>query len=232
MCLNIVRSIMNWFATAHDDYSPPIVRGMRRHARTRRRAARSSTDDEIRAIWTAAEASGTFGGFVRLALLTAQRRAKVAAMRWADISDDGEWTIPREAARERYSPALWCCPRRRSTSSGRSRAGRQSLRLRRPRRWAVSTVSARQGSRFDASCRRHAAWGSRSAPHRALADGRAGVSPRASPSGSWDTPSPASRASMIGTLSRREGRRAGAARGADRWHRASARERAADGEGR
>ena len=33
-------------------------------------------DDEIRAIWKAAEASGTFGGIVRLALLTAQRRTK------------------------------------------------------------------------------------------------------------------------------------------------------------
>ena len=53
-------------------------------------------DDEIRAIWKAAENSGTFGAFVRIALLTAQRRAKVRCMRWADISDAGEWTIPKE----------------------------------------------------------------------------------------------------------------------------------------
>ena len=28
--LTVVRSIMNWYATRHDDYHPPIVRGMRR----------------------------------------------------------------------------------------------------------------------------------------------------------------------------------------------------------
>ena len=35
-------------------------------------------------------------GIIRLCLLTAQRRTKVAAMRWQDITLDGEWTIPRE----------------------------------------------------------------------------------------------------------------------------------------
>jgi integrase len=91
--LTVVRSIMNWFATRHDDYTPPIVRGMRRqnpHAQAR---ARILDDREIRAIWKAAESCGSFGGIVRMALLTAQRRAKVAAMRWQDIVD-GEWTIP------------------------------------------------------------------------------------------------------------------------------------------
>ena len=39
----------------------------------------------------------SFGAMVRIALLTAQRREKVATMRWADISSDGEWTIPVEA---------------------------------------------------------------------------------------------------------------------------------------
>src|SRR4051794_4290470 len=94
--LTVVRSIMNWFATRHDDYTPPIVRGMRRqnpHAQAR---ARILDDVELRAIWKAAESSGSFGGIVQMALLTAQRRAKVAAMRWQDIVD-GEWTIPTEA---------------------------------------------------------------------------------------------------------------------------------------
>jgi integrase len=39
---------------------------------------------------------GNFGGIVRLALLTAQRRAKVAEMRWAEVSEDGAWMIPLE----------------------------------------------------------------------------------------------------------------------------------------
>jgi integrase len=95
--LNVVRSIMNWFATRHDDYTPPIVRGMRRQSQGAQARARILTDDELRAIWHAAEANGTFGAIVRLCLLTAQRRTKVAGMRWADITIDGEWTIPKEA---------------------------------------------------------------------------------------------------------------------------------------
>ena len=52
--------------------------------------------DDLRAIWTAANTAGSFGGIVQMALLTGQRRAKVAAMRWQDVVD-GEWTIPTEA---------------------------------------------------------------------------------------------------------------------------------------
>ena len=41
--------------------------------------------------------SGTFGAIVRLALLTAQHREKIAGMRWADLSSDGRvWTVPGE----------------------------------------------------------------------------------------------------------------------------------------
>jgi integrase len=47
-------------------------------------------------LWTACDEVGTFGAFVKVALLTGQRRAKVATMRWEDISD-GVWTIPAEA---------------------------------------------------------------------------------------------------------------------------------------
>ena len=84
--LTVVRSIMNWFATRHDDYQPPIIRGMRRQNPKERRRERILADDELSAIWKAAEANGTFGAFVRVALLTAQRRAKILTMRWSDIS--------------------------------------------------------------------------------------------------------------------------------------------------
>jgi integrase len=94
--LTVIRSIMNWFASRHDDYTPPIVRGMRRQSPHAQARARILNDDEIRAIWKATETSGSFGGIVRMALLTAQRRAKVAAMRWEDVSIAGEWTIPIE----------------------------------------------------------------------------------------------------------------------------------------
>jgi integrase len=89
--LTVVRSVMFWYATRHDDYHPPIVKGMKRQKAAKR--ARTLSDDELRAIWTACEASGAFGAILRLCLLTAQRSRKVAAMRWADI-EDGAWTVP------------------------------------------------------------------------------------------------------------------------------------------
>jgi integrase len=64
------------------------------------------SDDELRALWKAAEASGTFGAFVKVALLTAQRRAKVAGMRWADIDEQGVWTIPTVAREKGNAVAI------------------------------------------------------------------------------------------------------------------------------
>ena len=43
-------------------------------------------------MWSKAEANGTFGALIRLALLTAQRQDKLASMKWSDI-DGNVWTI-------------------------------------------------------------------------------------------------------------------------------------------
>jgi integrase len=94
--LTAVRSMMGWFASRHDDYSVPIIRGMRRQNPKAQARARILDDGEIRAIWKQAEANGTFGAIVRMCLLTAQRSRKVSTMKWADVSVDGEWTIPQE----------------------------------------------------------------------------------------------------------------------------------------
>jgi integrase len=53
-------------------------------------------DDEIAEIWRATDkASFPYGIIVRLLLLTGQRRAEVAGMTWAELSDDlATWTIP------------------------------------------------------------------------------------------------------------------------------------------
>ena len=119
--LTVIRSLMNWYATRNDGFIPPITRGMRRQSLHAQQRSRVLSDDELRAIWLAAEGAGAFGAAVRLCLLTAQRRAKVLRMRWADIDDTGTWTIPREA-REKDTPARSNCPRRHSPLSARSRA--------------------------------------------------------------------------------------------------------------
>jgi integrase len=104
--LNITRSLMNWYATRHDDYVPPIVRGMQRQKTAAR--ARVLDDDELRAIWQAAEKkAGPFAGILRLCLLTAQRSRKVAAMTWSDLDlATGTWTVPREPREKDTGGAL------------------------------------------------------------------------------------------------------------------------------
>jgi len=101
--LAVVRKVFNWHATRDDDYVSPIVKGMRRTDAKTGTRDRILSDDEIRTVWRYAEGAGTFGAMVRLALLTAQRREKIATMRWADVSDVGVWTIPTEA-REKGNP--------------------------------------------------------------------------------------------------------------------------------
>jgi integrase len=93
------RMIANWFASRNEDYSSPIVRGMRRTNPKERARSRILDDNEIREVWRVAEANGTFGAFVRVALLTAQRREKLVTMKWADLDRD-EWIIQR-AEREK-----------------------------------------------------------------------------------------------------------------------------------
>jgi integrase len=108
--LDVLRAIMFWFATRHDSYNPPVVRGMKRQSTKARARARILTDDEIRAVWKLAEANGTFGAIIRIALLTAQRRAKIVSMKWSDIDDNGVWRIPTEA-REKGNIGAVALPR-------------------------------------------------------------------------------------------------------------------------
>ncbi len=55
-------------------------------------------DDELAAVWCAAEAAGyPFGVIVQLLILTGQRRDEVAHMRWAEIDrETATWTLPPE----------------------------------------------------------------------------------------------------------------------------------------
>jgi len=91
--LAIVRKVMNWHVSRSDDFLSPIVRGMERRKPEERVRERTLTDDELRAVWRAAEASaGPFGRLVRFILLTAARRTEAGAMTWGELDD--EWTLP------------------------------------------------------------------------------------------------------------------------------------------
>jgi integrase len=104
--LAIVRGIMTWHESRTHGYSAPITRRMARtkpKERTRKRILAGdgspeteARDGELRLIWPIVDTCNGFGALTKLLLLTAQRREKVAAMKWADVSVDGVWKIPVE----------------------------------------------------------------------------------------------------------------------------------------
>jgi integrase len=106
--LAALRSVSSWFATRHDDYTPPFVRNRRVPASARSRS-RILDDDELQRVWKAAEASDdVYGAFVRVALLCGQRRAKLADLKWDALTGD-VWHIRREP-REKGAPAALRLP--------------------------------------------------------------------------------------------------------------------------
>jgi integrase len=106
--LTVLRSVASWFASRHDTYQPPFVKGMRRVPAQARARSRTLDDAELRAVWQAAEEAGTFGAFIQLLLLTAQRRDKVVTMKWSDL-DGNIWTIASEP-REKGNPGVLKLP--------------------------------------------------------------------------------------------------------------------------
>lgn len=107
--LAALSKLFNWYQARDDEFISPVVRGMRRTNAKDRSRDRVLSDDEIRTLWTTAGDHGQFGAFLKLLLLTGQRRAKVATMRWADVKD-GVWTIPTED-REKGNPGVINLPK-------------------------------------------------------------------------------------------------------------------------
>ena len=109
--LATLAKMFNWYRQYDENYVSPIIPEMKRSGSSAGRArTRILSDDEIRMLWASCGEVGTFGAFVKVALLTGQRRAKVATMRWNDLAKN-VWTIPAEArekvnARELSLPQL------------------------------------------------------------------------------------------------------------------------------
>ena len=94
--LSLVRQIMRWHGSRHDDYHVVVDGRMRRTNPKERRRKRKLDDDEIRRLWAAADKAGTYGDLARFALLTGQRLRTIANAKWADIDVGGTWAIPQE----------------------------------------------------------------------------------------------------------------------------------------
>jgi integrase len=91
--LAVIRQICNWYAARDENYNSPIVAGMRRSNPKETERKRVLTDEEIHAVWNAA--NGSYGRLIRFLLVTAQRRDKAASMEWSDLDGD-VWTIRTE----------------------------------------------------------------------------------------------------------------------------------------
>jgi integrase len=90
--LSLVGTIFSFHEKRSDDYISPVRKGMKRYASRENSRKRILSDEEIRTLWGE---QGTYADLLRLALLTGQRREKVARIRWADL-EGNVWTIPAE----------------------------------------------------------------------------------------------------------------------------------------
>jgi integrase len=89
-----IRKLFNWSLDRGIIEFTPIARVQRRTKAKERARKRWLDKSEIKAVWSAADQAGyPFGPFVKMLLLTGQRRSEVASMRWDEI-DSGTWTIP------------------------------------------------------------------------------------------------------------------------------------------
>jgi integrase len=105
----VLRSLASWYVDqgyAPDDYTSPFTRLRQRTPKEKQKRARVLADDEIRAVWKAADEAGAFGGLIKLLLLTGARREKVLTLRRDDVSPDGVWRIRTEAREKPNAGAL------------------------------------------------------------------------------------------------------------------------------
>jgi integrase len=91
--LTALSALLTWHSN-RSDFVSPLARGMRRTSIKERARRRVLSDDELRAVWTAAEGFGLFGDYLRFMLLTGTRRNEAAGLRRSELGDVRTWVIP------------------------------------------------------------------------------------------------------------------------------------------
>ncbi len=96
---SLLRKLVNWAVDREDIEVSPLA-GMKapRPSASRRRVL---GQEELICLWLACDKSGwPWGPYVRLLILTMQRRQEVAEMDWSEIDLEAkEWTLPAERAK-------------------------------------------------------------------------------------------------------------------------------------
>ena len=100
--LKVIRGVFK-FALSRGLYHGQLPTGGMTNRQAPVKETRALTDDELRAIWQAADQQGsTFGSVIRLLMLTGQRKAEIAAMRWEEIDWERQLLIlPAERVKNR-----------------------------------------------------------------------------------------------------------------------------------
>jgi integrase len=123
--LAFLSKLFNWHASRDDDFLTPIRRGMGRIKTKERARDRVLSDDELRAIWRAAEAAeGPFGRFIRFTLLTATRRNEAAMMERNEILPGGDWIIPAARMKTKQEHVVPLSPAARAILDAMPNVGR------------------------------------------------------------------------------------------------------------
>ena len=95
--LAYVRKAFNWFAARNEEFTNPIVKGLRQVGTNSRN--RILDDEELRDLWSALDivenVPDCYPRFVKALLLTTTRRNEAALMHSSEL-DGGDWTIPAD----------------------------------------------------------------------------------------------------------------------------------------
>lgn len=95
--LAYVCKAFNWFAARNEEFTNPIVKGLREVGTNSRN--RILSDDEIRDVWTALDevedVPACYPRFIKMLLLSATRRSEAALMHSSEL-DGTDWAIPAE----------------------------------------------------------------------------------------------------------------------------------------
>ncbi len=92
--LSAIKKLMNWYIMRGDIETSPVA--LLRPPTLEVPRDRVLNDDEICRIWQHSNVEGyPFGPFLKLLMMTGQRRTEVSAMRWSELNlDDGIWELP------------------------------------------------------------------------------------------------------------------------------------------
>jgi integrase len=122
--LAFLSKLFNWHASRDDDFLTPIRRGMARTKLKETARDRVLSDDEIRALWRAAEAAeGPFGRLVKFLLLTATRRNEAARMTRGEVLPNGDWIIPAERMKAKQEHLIPLSPTAKAIIDGIPKLG-------------------------------------------------------------------------------------------------------------